>query len=53
MRLALVLAALADLSASSLQVLELALCQVHRQVSEPLLELRAPLVCQLPAAAGC
>jgi len=26
------------------QVLELALCQVHRPVSEPLLELRAPLV---------
>jgi len=26
------------------QVLELALCQVHRLVSEPLLELRAPLV---------
>jgi len=25
---------------------------VHRQVSEPLLELRAPLVRQLPAAAG-
>ena len=39
MRLALVLAALADL-----QVLELALRQVNRQVSEPLLELRAPLV---------
>ena len=35
----------------SAQVLELALCQVHRQVSEPLLELRAPLVRQLPAAA--
>ena len=31
----------------SAQVLELALCQVHRQVSEPLLELRAPLVRQL------
>jgi len=29
------------------QVLELALCQVHHQVSEPLLELRAPLVRQL------
>ena len=28
----------------SAQVLELALCQVHRPVSEPLLELRAPLV---------
>jgi len=41
MRLALVLAALlADLSAS----LELALCQMHRQVSKPLLELRAPLI---------
>jgi len=26
------------------QSLELALCQVHRPVSEPLLELRAPLV---------
>jgi len=26
------------------QVLELALCQVHHPVSEPLLELRAPLV---------
>jgi len=25
---------------------------VHRQVSEPLLELHAPLVRQLPAAAG-
>ena len=36
----------------SAQVLELALCQVHRQVSEPRLELRAPLVRQLPAAAG-
>jgi len=31
----------------SAQVLELALCQVHRQVSEPPLELRAPLVRQL------
>jgi len=30
----------------------MALCQVHGQVSEPLLELRAPLVRQLPAAAG-
>jgi len=36
----------------SAQVLQLALCQVHRQVSEPLLELRAPLVRQLSAAAG-
>ena len=27
-----------------MQVFELALCQVHRPVSEPLLELRAPLV---------
>jgi len=33
------------------QVLELALCQVHRPVSEPLLELRAPLVRQLPQVA--
>jgi len=33
------------------QVLELALCQVHRQVREPLLELRAPLVRQLPQVA--
>jgi len=32
------------------QVLELALCQVHRQVSEPLLELRAPLVRHLQVA---
>jgi len=49
MRLALVLAALADLSASSLAG---AVPGAPPEVSEPLLELRAPLVRQLPAAAG-
>jgi len=32
---------------SAMQVLELALREVNREVSEPLLELRAPLVCPL------